>query len=117
MRKSAFNTWLITAAMLAQFSGSLRHVHEVEAHGHAEAAAACEHGKSDLAPPKPSPQNENNECRLCDALATAMAVTSAASALLGHAPQQIPLRPTCDRIIGIHIQFAHAPRGPPALAS
>ena len=117
MRTSTFIAWLTTAAMLAQFSGSLRYAHEVEAHGHAEAAAACGHGQSDRVPSEPSPRNENDECRLCDALATATAVTFAASALLGPAPQQLPPRPTCARIVGIDIQFAHAPRGPPALAS
>ena len=114
---SAFIVWLTTVAMLSQFSGSIRHAHEVEAHGHAEVAAACEHGESDRGPSKPSPRNENDECRLCDTLATATAATFPASPLLGPARQPIPLRPTCDHIVGIDIQFAHAPRGPPVLAS
>ena len=117
MRTSAFIAWLATAALLAQFSGLLRHAHEMEAHGHAETAPACGHGESDHAPSEPSPQDENDECGLCDALATATAATFAASVLIGLSPQQIPLRPTCDHIVGIDIQFAHAPRGPPALAS
>ena len=117
MRTSSFIAWLATVALLAQFSGSLRHAHEVEAHGPAKATAVCGHGESDHAPSEPSPRNENDECRLCDALTTVTATTFATSGLLGLSPQQIPLRPTCDRIVGIDIQFAHGPRGPPALGS